>query len=370
MRHKRLRIPTARSHVYLGLLLALASPVPASPPDKPLLPQATRVLALEDQDNVDGIGAMQVVNPWLSDHELLHVHHKTLYVYNTAAHTDTALPKLTYQVNSSRCPIVFLTAAPGAPWVMWGQSANSPIYAAAMDGSQRWQWPGNGGMTMPYWCADGHHLIQFEFGGDPSTVYYTRARVNDVNAPKQSMTVASLPPGLRGLEVLAAISEHQVVARTSDRVTFEDAKPLPKSIQKMLKKLKKTQSGDGTSTFTFTEQVTTRDTQDLSVWDLDALTPLHRYVVHLPAEAQEVAVSPQGDRAAWLLMSKRSSSRFAPTTSLWVSGLDGTGLREIGSVRWDARSRTGDVPSQVHWLPRGKRVSFVYGGSLWTVPAE
>jgi hypothetical protein len=369
MKPKGLMKLNVRSRIPLGLLLAWAVPVSAVPPEKPLLPQATRVIALEDQENHGGLGAMQVASPWLSDHELLHIHRKALYLYDTTAHTDTALPKLTYQVKSSNCPIAFLTAAPGAPWVMWGQSANSPIYVASVDGLKRWQWPSDGGMTMPYWCADGQRLIQFVFSGDPKTVHYTDAYVNDVHTPTQSKMVGSLPPGFQSLEVLVVVSEHHVVARTPDPVTFGNSKPLPKSVQKMMKKLKKADRSDGTSTFTFTEQITTRNLQDITVWDLDVPTPLHRYAVSLPAQAQEVAVSPQGDRVAWLLMPSKSRGRAVPTVSLWVSGLDGTSLREIGSVRWTSQSQMGDIPTQVHWLPGGKRLGFIYGNSLWTVPA-
>jgi len=54
------------------------------------------------------------------------------------------------------------------------------------------------------------------------------------------------------------------------------------------------------------------------------------------------------------------------TEGLWVSRVDGTGMREIGHVS-GANDRCLE---DIEWLPDGKHISFVYRGMLYTVPTE
>lgn len=85
---------------------------------------------------------------------------------------------------------------------------------------------------------------------------------------------------------------------------------------------------------------------------------------------QEVAVSPDGQRAAWLL---QDGAGKVGAASLWVSKLDGSGLRKLGDFGAGRKAAHGlgmDFPLQVVWVPGGKQVSFLFGEALWTVPAD
>lgn len=128
-------------------------------------------------------------------------------------------------------------------------------------------------------------------------------------------------------------------------------------------------------------------TTDLNVTASNA--SFKTYTARLPGSfANGVAYSPGGDRVAWFLDKPRVSLGFArmwnrlfhphnpippSDLSLSVSGLQGEGLREIGSVEYQASTSADSwqlYPHFIKWLPDGKTISFIYDGSLWTVPAD
>ena len=124
--------------------------------------------------------------------------------------------------------------------------------------------------------------------------------------------------------------------------------------------------------FAFQEMPTFRKAQTISVWSLNQAQPLHRYAISLPGWVQEVAVSPDGERIAWLLTKVLGEGARA-SVSLWVSGIDGSGLHRVGAVRVRVQhgiSPLADFASQLHWVPGDKKVSFEYGDALWTVAAD
>ena len=334
----------------------------ASPPDQPPVPGAIRILAIGPNDSMGATGMIGGVGqPWLSDHEVLHFRHGILYRYDVTAKTDTPLTQLTHQVKTSPCFLYFLDASPDGQQVIWGMSANNPLFVATVDGTRREQWDGDGGMTQPFWCADGKQWIQFHFGGTPAALHFTKVERHSLDAPHKSEAFPSPPPGLNGLDVLAAPSADRIIARTPDHVDFQTPKPS-----------KGTEQADGSVAFTFQETPTFRKAQTISVWSLRQAEPLHRYAISLPGWVQEVAVSPDGERAAWLLTKVLGEGARA-SVSLWVSGIDGSGLHRIGNVR--VRVQHGGIPladfaSQLHWVPGDKQVSFEYGDVLWTVAAE
>jgi hypothetical protein len=105
-------------------------------------------------------------------------------------------------------------------------------------------------------------------------------------------------------------------------------------------------------------------------------------VIPLPAgmEADEVALSPNGDRLAWKLKEKRAvdfstlgqlkwTFGLVPKLrhSLWVSSLDGTNMRELGMLE-SKGNQIGFM--QIEWSPDGKQIGFVREGKLYTIKAD
>lgn len=106
-----------------------------------------------------------------------------------------------------------------------------------------------------------------------------------------------------------------------------------------------------------------------------SLSLLHRYRVPLPenTSADTIAFSPQADQIAWLLRPKDlpNVNGYPAWCSLWISGLDGTGMRKIGSqdTHQDTQGRLSS-PYSLKWMPDGKRLSFLCNGALYTVPTD
>lgn len=288
---------------------------------------------------------------------MLHFRYGLLYCYDATARTDVPLTQLTHQVMSSHCSIYFLDVSPNGKQVIWGVSGNNPLFVSTINGVRREQWPSDNGMSEPHWSADGRHWMQFHFGGDPQHLRWMQVQVHSLDSPRLSETFSSPPPGLNGLDILAAPSADEIIARTPDPVTYETPRPD-----------KVVEHADGTSSYSFTEAIILRGRQTLSVWSLRHPQPLHRYAIALPGRAQEVAVSPDGRRVAWLLTTGGTSSQ-----SLWTSELDGSRMHKIDVVHSSSRRVHGPLTSfvsQLCWVPGNKQLSFLYGDALWTVPAE
>ena len=316
----------------------------------------------------DGLGIV-IDASWLSDHEILHAVRGVLCRYDIISHVNTALPALQHQLTTSAPFSATFVASPDSQWVLWDQANVNPTFCAAtVYGSKSVHWPEDGEVGQSFWCADSRRWLRFRFGEpNPRTPFHlplVHARLEDINHPQSAASFA-VPPGLRDLEVLAAVSEHEVMARTPDPVLPYQAPKHPMLTRKARKKAPTQDSNVLTVTRSIT--VTLRATQEISVWDLNALTPRHRYTVTLPSIVLAVAVSQAGDRAAWLLSAWKDNRL---TTSLWVSGLDGSKLHEVGAIPADTVGATSQAPTDVRWLPGDKSVSFVYKDALWAVRAD
>lgn len=105
----------------------------------------------------------------------------------------------------------------------------------------------------------------------------------------------------------------------------------------------------------------------------------HRYTIRLlkPAVVNDCILSPKGDRLAWLLEERKKPSADKDAAGgarleLWISRRDGSGLQAMGfmDIASENVKRTEWYPSQLSWLPDGKRLSFIYKDALYTVPVE
>lgn len=118
---------------------------------------------------------------------------------------------------------------------------------------------------------------------------------------------------------------------------------------------------------------------DIRVFVSDASTgkgPVVRHVVRLPAGTRlhEVRLNPAGDTLAWLLYRDKPGRSRLARVELWLSGIDGKRLREVGSISVQ-RLQKGrvfdyDFPLRLGWTLDGKSVSYVREGALYTVPAR
>jgi len=81
--------------------------------------------------------------------------------------------------------------------------------------------------------------------------------------------------------------------------------------------------------------------------------------------ANDVLLSPQGDRLAWVLDRGATGSRLY---QLFASKADGTDQRLVGAAPGVSVSNRFSWPRSIRWLPNGKRVSFVFRDALWSVP--
>ncbi len=134
--------------------------------------------------------------------------------------------------------------------------------------------------------------------------------------------------------------------------------------------------------------------------DIDNKIAVHRYEVRMPGRAyvEELTLSPQGDRIAWVLVREPKNKELFSGEGrgeLWISRVDGSQMHCIGllgkeSQMWKHIDQMihpfiptdyYDFPMQVRWLPDGKRLSFLYSQywyekkscwytRFWSVPAD
>jgi len=194
-----------------------------------------------------------------------------------------------------------------------------------------------------------------------------------METPDHSEAIRTIPEGLQGLEVLTVVSANEIVARTPDPVQFLTANSQTSVLR------------SGESATTFAEKITFRKSQQVSVWNLLQSAPLHQWNITLPGLVQEVAISPDGRRVAWLLsedINAQGKKARSSHSALWISRIDGSQLNEIGFVetKLDRVKLNGlsaaemehaaeAVPMEVRWSPDDKHLSFLCKGALWTVPA-
>ncbi len=99
-----------------------------------------------------------------------------------------------------------------------------------------------------------------------------------------------------------------------------------------------------------------------------------------PAFIQQIALSPSGDRLAWLLWHDQTPGRFQrflhrwfssvkldskQIIELWISRTDGSNMHEIGQQELPIDSFNF---LSLHWTPNGKALSFYYKDALYAIP--
>jgi len=131
----------------------------------------------------------------------------------------------------------------------------------------------------------------------------------------------------------------------------------------------------------------TPDSGELVEFSLQESAVPRRLAIKLPypCSVVSVALSPQRDRLAWLLLVKGEPRPTVPSdlesrdlllcgmrSEIWISRLDGSGMREILTEEplITKGEEVTDFPRELRWLPSGKHLGFLYNFALYTVPAD
>lgn len=111
---------------------------------------------------------------------------------------------------------------------------------------------------------------------------------------------------------------------------------------------------------------------------------VRKFSASLPPRAsiQTAALSPQGNRLAWILWidplpgaANRGQAKERHSSSaqvgIWVCHADGSRMREIGRLPVDEnRMSESFTLDELNWLPDDKRVSFVYRGTFYAIRTD
>lgn len=221
--------------------------------------------------------------------------------------------------------------SPDGKWLLWGYNQSGRRIAARMDGSRVARWKGHplGHDEFDfsfYWMADSRHWAEFEWDGELET---GKMLVRCVDTPDRTETI----PIDGSHPLLEQYGYGAILAvQTIDRSVVSE----------------------------FNGNAFVGDRIRMVIGSLRRHSPPRlECTVHFPFDVtiQQAAVSPKGDRVAWLAAYNRASTffdrlprwlRFTGTEpwvrlSIWVSNVDGANLREI------AHMATPESTTNVSW---------------------
>jgi hypothetical protein len=304
---------------------------------------------------------------WLSDQEVLFAHDTgdgadevyRFFRRNLVTRVDTELPLLAKEFNQT--PGTELQLSPDRKRLLWCspyyEDADGGEYdyilVASLDGSALHEWPlGVVSFANYDWMPDSQRW--FVLRADTTSKIYRSLITYAVQAPYRKQTIQLVQP------MQAPYQGWAYVTPTQHLILLDE--------------------GDFS-----TSPSTNVHISDTDLESSGAKTC--QFTIHLPPNTVGVdgaEISPQGDRIAWLLdcehvswfsaLLHRLHASFQvttqPTEEIWVSHLDGSQMHEIGHIPARPREQYGVEIEGLHWLPDGKKLSFLYKDALWTVPAD
>jgi hypothetical protein len=257
------------------------------------------------------------------------------------------LTKLYNQADGGSFPQI----SPDGKWVLWwdGKVHNVTIYGARLDGTGHFQIPkakAEWDNMYLFWLADSRRFVELVM---PRGHKFTHASIRGVDKPEVAETVP-IPESsplqaaccMAGADIAVAAGDRLIafhwgldgIGGVGPKTTIGEVGLGPKA------------SPDRTST-----------------------------VAPPPGSTFRCggAISPHSDRIAWLVGKPKKGG--GNVVSIWVSRLDGSGWREMGSQEViDPEGKGGGFPTKhmvapyrLRWLPDGKTLSFLYG-DLYTIP--
>ncbi len=220
-------------------------------------------------------------------------------------------------------------------------------HAATLEGEAtgRWRQP-SPLRNQAVWLRDGQRWAEVETDLREGLFYLRRVHLHDLRSPQADRTVET--PALEDGFALGFTPEEKLLVRHGSAA---EARETPEVEAVSLTQV------------------------DLS----DEQGQLDRYPLRLPDPSRvvECALSPAGDRLAWILEPRAPSAGPPPRFELWTSGLRGETMVQVGSTSGKKGEPAGASwtdeshgPRDLRWLPGGKQVSFRLRDDLYLAPAE
>jgi hypothetical protein len=349
----------------IRMLLCLAFPTlctVAAPQETPLLKRAVKVADVSDWalpwSYPDESQPDWLTYRWLTNRRVLflfdHENHFDLHVLDVPTGQQHPLNRLSQLWGTEHRE---LEISPDGRWALWSSSHDCNRYVAAqLDGSHKTAFPAGadrdhnsvpGEWSFPLWLPDSQRWIEVAVALRSEKV--SGATVHFLHRPAKCEPL--LVPPVDRLALVPGIFPG------GRMIVWEGIK------------------GDEAVRF-FIKGIGSHPVK----------TSFYKVAFPKPWRFDSAEFSQDGRRVAWILTAPGAGDQKDPSqldsyagwehVSLWTSDLNGRHLEQIGSMRCPPRQDRDPNrwrrklklrPQQLHWLPSGKQLSFVYKNGLYTV---
>ncbi|MCW3097662.1 MAG: hypothetical protein JWL77_3280 [Chthonomonadaceae bacterium] len=340
-------------HALPSQHVALSAPAVRHSPD--LLAIATKIAGTEGWELPNGTDAQTYMTYfWISNDQLLY--------FMSDAHIEELLWQLdvkTGKKTSFRTVSKMwsddgwfkkdIAISPDGQWILWdgdhSDHSYHGYYGARRDGSAKFHIPYKG---FPYvtgfkWMPDSRHFVEDTGRYDAKVTHFTPLTtvMRSVDAPQIAADVSR-----KAADIYSGWSTRILSANRAIQIEELPAGKWPPRKYVL-------------------EETTLEPIPTL----------LHRWTISVPPkeEWEEMKISPDGQRIAWIVITPPDSEK-PQRVALSVSRLDGSAMQEIGHLTLPASAADWfgptfeRYPSEMKWLPDGKHLSFLYKKTLYVLP--
>src|SRR5579871_312136 len=354
------------------------TPPPAIPQGHPLFRRAQKLFHADQAWSWGGWNHAEY--RWLSDIELFYaeqyesdpgyrIQRSHLYRYNVQTGRRRHLRRLERLVDCfyhSQMEI-----SPDGKWLLWhgGTAEQETMDAATLDGQHHQQWPrGFYSLHWLAWTQDSRHWIEFQRTGSyqpPST-----AIVHNVHSPAENRSFPMDESILSAYLHACGIGDHILsIDRLDETATTRSfnvrVSSLPPQIRQ--ERIEKIAVPANLPNPNITEVLLSPDARRLAFIVGYGATP----ATTDPNEGTQ-----EGDTSTNLSVNSSiatvSGTQNAKLRaySLFVCRVDGSEMHEVGTRQEEVNPNVVLALEDLRWLPSGKRLSFFYKDTLYTVPAD
>jgi hypothetical protein len=336
------------------------------PRERLLMRSATKVMTTGDK--------RESAYAWRTDHTLIQMTYRASGDRFELAETDTQTglskplsafnqrwrnalrAKTVYKVAGAQAPVIAhnpprFALSPDGKWLLFASNITNrddaqpfTIVAAALDCTKELRWRSSSSWSAPFWLNDNHRWVE------------------------------PVPRGANGQVSIEFILHDTANPAKNGRVAISSM-PLPLYCTSQADRLVVVDNNSG------------RIAASASVTDYGSLRGLgrpRRFAARFPrgSEVRSIALSARGDRLAWGLMyddvpeplewASRTLriGRLRPhmQLGLYVSGIDGSGMAEIGHKPLLPYTPGNGEMDNLQWTHGDSKLSFTYKDVLYTVP--